>query len=63
MKSKVKIKSKYLPVSQYDQACGVASTYSGTMQNAAQKKSKKLSSVYSNGGYSSYRILDQIEQM
>lgn len=63
MKPKVKYKNKYLPITQYERASNFASTYSGTMQVSAQKKEKEIASKYNNGAYSSYQILDQLEQM
>lgn len=38
------------------------SLYSGTMQRAAQKQSKKLRAK-EGGSYNSYEILNQIEQI
>jgi hypothetical protein len=62
MKTQKKYKKGVLPKSQYDKACDASTTYRGTMQRSAQKGAKKEAAMF-GGGYSSYKILDQLEQM
>lgn len=62
MKQKKKYKKGVLPGSQYDKACNAHPTYRGTLQRSAQKGAKKEAAMF-GGGYSSYKILDQLEQM